>query len=83
MKTLRSLVLHGLPFLFAIFLCQFILSRIPGSEMKSWEPGFYSYLPMCFFFVGVVTFRMEAEIRELRDTVEALQATRGNAATEA
>ena len=74
MKTKWQTLLHWLPFAFAVYLCYSTLWRLSGSEMKVWEPAFYSFLPMCFFFVGVATFRMEREIRELRAVVGTLQA---------
>jgi hypothetical protein len=82
MNTLRQKFVHWLPFAFAVFLCYSALWRLSGSDIKAWEPAFYSFLPMCFFFVGAITFRMEREIRELRDAVASLKAneTSSNAA---
>ncbi len=74
MKPLWQTLIHWLPFAFAAYLCYSALWRLSGSDMKVWEPVFYSFLPMCFFFGGVITFRMEREIRELRDVVAKLQA---------
>jgi hypothetical protein len=38
-----------------------------------WKPMFFSFLPMCFFFVGSATWQMQKEIRELRRQVAELQ----------
>ena len=38
--------------------------------------SFLCFLPMCFFFVATGTFKMQQEIRELRDQVAALRGTK-------
>jgi hypothetical protein len=82
MKISWRTLVHWLPFVFAAYLCYWALWRLSGSDTKVWEPTFYSFLPMCFFFVGVVTFRMEREIRELRSVITKLRTngTVGNVA---
>jgi len=76
MKNVIQTVAHWLPFAFAAYLCYSTLWRLSASDMKAWEPAFYSFLPMCFFFGGVVTFRMEREIRELRSELARLNSMR-------
>ena len=60
-----------------MYLCHSTLSHIARSDLKDWEPAFYSFLPMCFFFVGlaIVVTRQERrrEIRERRDTIAKLR----------
>jgi hypothetical protein len=34
---------------------------------------FLSFLPMCFFFVGIATSNMQREIRELRQELDDLR----------
>jgi hypothetical protein len=82
MKPAWQTLAHWLPFAFAAYLCYSALWRLAASDTKTWDPAFYSFLPICFLFVGVITFRMEREIRELRGVVVKLQATRttGNVA---
>lgn len=80
MKTLWQTLAHWLPFAFAAYLCYSTLANLAASDMKWWQPAFYSFLPMCFFFSGLITFRMEREVRALRDAVAKLQAN-GTAGT--
>jgi hypothetical protein len=79
MKRLRDFLLPWLPFAFAAYLCYSTLFRIAQSEAKSWEPAFYAFLPMVFFFVGAVIYQLQRQIRELRATVAKLQAPGSNA----
>jgi len=77
MKTINTLLealQPWLPFAFAIFLGRLALSNHAPGDMKVWEPAFYNFLPMCFFFVGVLTYRMRREIVDLRGAVARLQA---------
>ena len=74
MKTFLQTFAHWIPFVFAVFLCYTALWRLAASETKIWAPVFYAFLPMCFFFIGVTTARMEREIRELRRSVAKLEA---------
>lgn len=37
------------------------------------EAGIFSFLPMCFFFVGNVTFGMHRELRDLRKRLADLE----------
>jgi hypothetical protein len=82
MKSTRDivsdLVLSSLPLAFATLLCNSTLSHIARSDLKDWEPAFYSFLPASFFFVGLAIFlnryQSRREIRELRDTIAKLRA---------
>lgn len=65
-----------LPFAFAMFLSHLTLSHFARADLiRSWEPAFYSFLPMCFFFVGVVVFVSLRQIRELREAIAKLGAS--------
>lgn len=44
-----------------------------GISASAWQPAFYSFLPMTFFFVGVNTLRMQKELDELREKVSDLE----------
>jgi len=46
-------------------------SVIWGSKWSG--PAFYIFLPMCFFFVGSIMFRMHREIARLRHRVARLE----------
>jgi uncharacterized membrane protein len=74
MRRFVAFLLPWMPFAFAVYLCNSTLSHIATSEMKVWEPAFYSFLPMAFFFVGAVVYLMQREIRELRGIIAKLQA---------
>ena len=38
-----------------------------------WQPVFFAFLPMCFFFVGVATTHLHRELRELKQRVAELE----------
>jgi len=44
-----------------------------GANSSAWEPGFYCFLPMCFFFVGSVTAQLHKELKELRQRLAVLE----------
>lgn len=66
MKDIFRTLIHWLPFAFSIYLCYTTLWRLSASQTAAWGPAFYAFLPMCFFFGGLITFRLDREIRELR-----------------
>jgi hypothetical protein len=74
----KDLIVSSLPLASGMSLSLSTLSHIARPDLKDWEPAFYSFLPMCFFFVGWAIFvsRQETrrEIRELRDTIAKLRA---------
>ena len=72
-QSFRTLI-HWLPFAFSVYLCYTTLWRLSASETAAWGPAFYAFLPMCFFFGGVATFRLEREIRELRGQIAKVNA---------
>jgi hypothetical protein len=45
-------------------------------EGRVWEPAFFSFLPMCFFFVGATISEMRRDIRELTKQVSELREKR-------
>ena len=60
-------IAHWLPAIFCGFLSLIALNAsIDAKGSEWWRPAFFSFLPMCFFFVGNVTFQMHRELRELR-----------------
>jgi len=75
MKKMQRVLVHWLPFSFAGFLCYSTLWRLVSTDMKWWEPAFFAFLPMCFFFAGVTTSRLESEVRRLQEEVAKLQAS--------
>ena len=75
----QDVVFSWLPFAFAIYLSLSTLSHIARTDLKDWQPAFHSFLPMCFFFGGVVSFVNRIEIRRLRNTVATLLASSGEA----
>lgn len=50
------------------------LNRTPPSS--SMDVPFYCFLPMCFYFVGALLSKLQAENRELRTRIEELAAQR-------
>jgi hypothetical protein len=65
---------HWTPAAFCAFICLNALFIAPSSgNVEWWKPVFFSFLPMCFFFVGSATSQMQKEIQELRKQVADLQ----------
>jgi hypothetical protein len=71
----QDIVLGWLAFAFAIYLSRSTLSHIARTDLKDWEPAFYTFLPMCFFLGAMGAFANRLEIRRLRDTVAMLVAS--------
>ena len=74
MKNILEILQASTPFALAVFLGQMALSNHAPGAMQPWEPAFYNFLPMCFFFVGALIYQMGREIRTLRGAVAQLQA---------
>jgi hypothetical protein len=70
--VVQDTVLSALPLAFATYLSYSTLFHLARTNLKEWEPAFYSFLPMCFFFVGLGLFISRREIRQLRDTIAKL-----------
>ena len=71
-QTLQTLG-HWAPVAFCAFICLIVLFTPSSGNIEWWKPVFFSFLPMCFFFVGAATSQMQKEIRELRKQVADLQ----------
>jgi hypothetical protein len=63
---------HWIPAAFCAFLSLLALFASSRSD-EWWRPAFFAFLPMCFFFVGAATSRMQREIRDLRKQIVELQ----------
>jgi hypothetical protein len=74
-RLVQDIVLCWLPFAFALSLSHSTLSHMVRADLRDWEPAFYSFFPMCFFFTGLASFLNRLEIRKLRDTVGLLGAS--------
>jgi hypothetical protein len=72
-QTLQKLG-HWVPAAACAFICLEVLFFSPKDvSVEWWKPVFFSFLPMCFFFVGSATSQMQKEIQELRKQVADLQ----------
>jgi hypothetical protein len=69
MNTTRQTIGQWIPAAFCAFLSLLALFGSTVSESKWWQPAFFAFLPMCFFFVGAATSQMQREIRDLRKQV--------------
>ena len=54
-------------------IVSFMNRTAPSSSM---DVTFYCFLPMCFYFVGALLSKLQAENRELRTRIEELAAQR-------
>lgn len=67
------------PWLAALF-CAFLASMpLFGRFVYAgdwWQPAFYAFLPMCFFYAGTVQKEANREIDELRGRLDALEGSR-------
>ena len=73
---MKQKVSPWIPAIFCAFLSLLALIMQLGSDSGAWKPAFFCFLPMCFFFVGTATSRMQGEIRDLRKQVAELQEKR-------
>jgi hypothetical protein len=64
---MKEYVGHLLPAVFCTFLCLMALA-MPSTII------FFSFLPLCFVFVGIVTYSLLRQIRELKAELAALRA---------
>jgi hypothetical protein len=70
MKTIA----HWTPAAFCAFISLIaVFAWVRSSDTGWWQPVFFAFLPMCFFFVGAVTFAMHRELRELRKRLADLE----------
>jgi hypothetical protein len=75
MKQKLQALGHWAPAAFCAFICLNALFFTPGTRgvVEWWKPVFFSFLPMCFFFVGCAMSQMQRELRDLRKQVADLQ----------
>jgi Ca2+/Na+ antiporter len=71
---MRQIIRHWLPAAFCAVISIIALFVSVNSRAGWWSPTFFAFLPMCFFFVGSVTYQMQCEIRELRKQLAEMQA---------
>jgi hypothetical protein len=69
---------HWVAFAFCSFLSLMalggsVMEAFQGNSLGWWAPGFFSFLPMCFFYMGAVTARMQREINELQSQLELVE----------
>jgi hypothetical protein len=60
-------------FAFCAFLSGLALFGFLDRDSRWWQPAFYSFLPMCFFYVGSVLASQNKELRELRQRLAELE----------
>ena len=61
-------IAYWLPAVFCAFLSVLALVGVTSSgDGGWWEPAFFAFLPMCFFFAGAVMAMMGKEIKALKE----------------
>lgn len=71
-------IAYWTPAAFCAFLSALALFGVTSSgDAGWWEPAFYSFLPMCFFFAGSSMAMMGKEIKALKEQVAALEKAQG------
>lgn len=61
-----------------LVMCGFIsLMALIGTAISGkpdwWQPAFFSFLPMCFFFIGTTTLSLQRQLAELWRDVDAFK----------
>ena len=69
----RSMIAHWVPAVFCAFLSLTALAVQIRANAPFLMAAFFCFLPMCFFFVGVVTASNHRELLQLRDRLAALE----------
>src|ERR1700739_4482755 len=69
---------HWIPVMFCAFISALTLGKyLLHAGENTWAgPILLAFLPMCFYFVGPVPFRMQRELTELRQKVGELEQRR-------
>ncbi len=75
---MKKILPHVVPFGFCCILsgiAYFGLTILAGHGISAsaWQPAFFGFLPMCFFFAASNTLRMQKELDELREKVTLLE----------
>jgi hypothetical protein len=64
------------PWLAAIYCAFLALMPVFGTIVHPgawWQPAFYCFLPMCFYYAGIAQKETNREIDELRNRIAALE----------
>jgi len=70
---MREAIGHWAPSALCIFICVVALIAWAGSEARGQSPVFFAFLPMCFVLVGVITWRLQSELREVQRRLRELE----------
>jgi hypothetical protein len=71
---MRETIGHFFPAAFCVLII--VLIRWVGSETGGANPVFLAFLPVCFAMMGLITFRLQRELGELRRHIRELEAKR-------
>jgi hypothetical protein len=73
-STLKVLP-HWTAFMFSACLSIIaLISTVVGyPSSNAWQPAFFSFLPMCFFFMANATSQTQREVNDLRRRLEKLE----------
>lgn len=70
---MRQKIGFWIPAAFCGFVSLIALFGSATLDGRWWQPTFFAFLPMCFFFVGSSMTQMQRELRELRQRLSELE----------
>jgi hypothetical protein len=70
---MRLRISFWIPAAFCGFISLMALFGLVSLDRHWWQPTFFAFLPLCFFFVGSAMTQMHRELRELRQRLWELE----------
>ena len=78
MNSLRPVV-HWMPAVICGFVSLMaLIGQVISDASWWWKPTFFTTLPFCFFYFGLVTSHMQREIKDLRSQLNTAEPSHEN-----
>jgi hypothetical protein len=74
-----QLVRHWIPAVFCAFVVYVYVGMRPNFDRVAASQYMFIWLPMCFFFVGLISYSMQKQIRELQAELKELRSVSAEA----